>query len=156
MSAARRLSAFLAQHNQTVPVSLNWVFDEYDVSRLDLSPHVLGVGHFDSALGVKAIAINRNAHPYTQRMALAHEVGHDILRHPDRLYTLRVGGDWFVTRAERQAQYLAAALLLPFDRLLDELSRGLSIGYLEDVFEVDHRLIEFRLDLAECGKHNIM
>lgn len=152
MPIAARLGVLASKHRSvSVPVSLDWVYDQYTVKMLDLSPAILGVAHFNRARGIKGIGLNKNQHRYTQRMTLAHEVAHDVLEHPDRFFTCRLG-DWWRARIELEAQWAASIVLVPFNRLFEAMMDGADIRDLEDLFEVDRRLIEIRGSLSDVVK----
>ena len=69
----------------------------------------------------KVMVINSQLPTEYQRMAVAHEMAHDILGHAGPLFTAQIHRgdfhDWMWDRCEREATVAAARILIPLDRL---------------------------------------
>jgi Zn-dependent peptidase ImmA (M78 family) len=99
-----------------LPVDLSPVLERFDIRRHNLTPVTMGF----TLVRPKQIhmGINRNLDLGWQRMALAHEAGHIIANQPHQLFVCRTG-DWSKDRDEREAQLIAACLLVPLHVIED-------------------------------------
>lgn len=129
----------------SAPVDLQPIADLYDIQHLPLSATTMGAAFVNEVGGV--IGVNASLHPYEQRMVIAHEFSHILLRHPNSLFLCRLN-DWWYYHLEMEAQRAAAAILLPAGQLATMALEGASEEELQDAFRVPADLIRLRLKMA--------
>jgi Zn-dependent peptidase ImmA (M78 family) len=150
MFGTARLAGFVSRHKlhaKDIPISLTSLSDIYDIRYVPLSPGVLGFGFF--ARGLRIVGVNADQPLYVQRMALAHEVSHHILRHPNSMFLCRADS-WQYNHLELRAQHAASAMLIPFSRLMCYLTSGATISEMAEAFQVPEELVRIRCHLADC------
>lgn len=142
-AAARSLIRRFRLH-QTIPVSLARLLDRFTVRRHDLTDRTLGftiVRPPDIHIGINASL----PHEW-QRQTEAHELGHILAGHPNGIYMCKIN-KWLRDELEREAQELAAYLLVPLPNI-EESYRGLTVAELATVLEVPPGLVGLRQTLA--------
>ena len=101
----------------------------------------------------KHLVILNSAHAETrQRNSLSHELAHVILNHrPGRTATSGEGylfSDRYDAEQEKEADWLAGALLVPRDGLLKVYRRNRSSMAIARNFEVSKKLVDWRLRMT--------
>lgn len=132
------------------------------VSEHDLGPNVSGVLYIDKGKGV--IGYSKHESEVRRRFTIAHEIGHFILHRLDNeLFVDKMEfkalyrddksstGD---IKQEREANAFAAALLMPKERVIEELNKmifdladekGDAIKKLSDTFKVSSQAMMYRI-----------
>ncbi|MDQ6693790.1 MAG: ImmA/IrrE family metallo-endopeptidase [Chloroflexota bacterium] len=100
-----------------MPVDIGPLLERFSVSKLNFTPTTLGMALVRPKQ--MYIGINKNLEPTWQRMALAHEAGHIIANQPHSLFVCKTS-DWAKERDEREAQIIAACLLVPLKVIKDD------------------------------------
>jgi Zn-dependent peptidase ImmA (M78 family) len=94
------------------------------------------------------IWINAYHSPRRRRWTIGHELGHIALNHQGIVFLFNGGCE--APHQTRSANRFSAELLMPEDLVLRERSMaveaGLSVGDLADIFLVDKRVAELRLE----------
>lgn len=108
-------------------------------------------GVFFKKDGKLFIGVNESDSEYRQRFTIAHEIGHCILHptellHYDRQEIVHFRAKNLATPAEVEANYFAAELLMPEERILICVNNGIrSISELANRFKVSEEAMEYRL-----------
>ncbi len=102
--------------------------------------------------GVTAIVVNPSHSRGRQSSTLMHELAHVILKHvPARVDVSSTGmlllSD-YSDDAEAEADWLAAAMLLPRDVLIARCRRGDTISVIADAFGTSEQLCEWRVRMT--------
>jgi Zn-dependent peptidase ImmA (M78 family) len=126
----------------TAPVDLAPIRDLYTVQFVSLSSHTLGCAYIGDP--ESAIIVNSNLNPYQQRMVLAHEASHILLRHPASFHLCQLA-EWLYVRYEQVAQQGAARILISRSRLADLAVKGATVQEMSWYFQAPEVLIEMRL-----------
>lgn len=101
---------------------------------------------FLSPSGVYLIVVNGSSSYVRQRYTLAHEIAHLILNH-------KMGFFSFNTKQERQANRLAAEILMPEENFIQEVNKGRTVAELCRIFQVSKQAVIVRIgDLEKQGK----
>jgi transcriptional regulator with XRE-family HTH domain len=126
---------------------IHWNFD--DIAGLLLEHHSGAV-----------IGVNLRLERTRQRLTLAHELGHHLLRHADDVYLDLTGDlspnvtgghpgyDW---GAEQAATQFAANLLMPSRMVRREAAEHVGVGALAEVFDVNPTVMAIRLATLGLG-----
>jgi transcriptional regulator with XRE-family HTH domain len=106
------------------------------------------------------IGVNLRHKRTRQRLTLAHELGHHLLRHTDDVY-LDLSGDLspnvtgghpgYDWGAEQAATQFAASLLMPSGMVRREAARHVGVGALAHVFDVNPTVMAIRLATLGLG-----
>lgn len=91
-----------------------------------------------------SIVIRRDLSPVEKREMLAHALGHHLM-HAGNHFAMQKRVYSFGNYHEKQADVFAACLLVPEDRLEDQLRKKLPIHELAEHFRVTENLIRLRL-----------
>lgn len=147
MTHPKAISSFIRRHklHQTIPVDLRVIQDLYDVSYLPLSNVTLGFAF--ATKSVNYIGVNRQLHPFGQRMVISHEFAHHVLMHVNSFVLCQMGS-WWYDHIELEAQRAASAILVPEKPLLAMARQGYSLREMQDLFEVPAELVQLRLRMA--------
>ncbi len=102
--------------------------------------------------GVTAIIVNPSHSRGRQCSTLAHELSHVILKHVPAQVEVSSTGMLLLSdysdEAEAEADWLAAAMLLPRDVLMDRRRRGDTISAIADAFGTSDQLCEWRVRMT--------
>ena len=102
--------------------------------------------------GVTAIIVNPSHSRGRQSSTLMHELAHVILKHVPVRVDLSTTGMLLLSDysedAEAEADWLAAAMLLPRDVLIHHRRRGETINEIATAFGTSDRLCEWRLRMT--------
>lgn len=147
MAALDLVGAFIREHglHGSAPVDLGALYDLYEVRLLPLSPATMGAAFANEAGG--CIGINASLSDWEQRMVLAHEASHLILRHPNSLFLCQMN-DWYYYKLEMEAQRAAALMLLCTHKLLEMALESATLAEMAAAFRVPPELVELRLKMA--------
>lgn len=113
-------------------------------------PHVKGVVQYENDEGKPEpkIFINKSLPPEGKTFTLAHELGHYFL-HPNknklRIDTFDYSQNTQDSLEESEANYFAATLLVPREKLLKVLSVTHDLGIIANYFGVSKPVIETRM-----------
>jgi Zn-dependent peptidase ImmA (M78 family) len=101
---------------------------------------------------VTGIVINPSHASVRQASTLMHELAHFILKHVPARVDVSLSGLLLLSEysedAEAEADWLAAALLLPRDSLMKHRRRGDSVGQIATTFGTSEQLCEWRLRMT--------
>jgi Zn-dependent peptidase ImmA (M78 family) len=127
-----------------VPVDLSPITEKFDLRKYNFTPMTMGF----ALVRPKQIYIgtNQNLDPGWQRLALAHEAAHVIANHQPRLFVCKTG-DWSKEHDEREAQLIAAYLLVPH-RVVEENYRVGVAPQLARALKVPPDLVDLRWSFA--------
>jgi len=131
--------------HKSAPVDLGPLYDLYEVRILPFSPAILGMAYANGDVG--GIGINASLSDWEQRMVLAHEASHLILRHPNSLFLCQMN-DWYYYKLEMEAQRAAALMLLCTHKLLEMALESATLQEMAAAFRVPPELVELRLKMA--------
>ncbi len=138
---------FLIQRHRLhtrLPVELGPLLDRFDIRKHNFTPMTLG---FALVRPLQMhIGINRNLDAAWQRLAVAHEIAHIIANQPHQLYVCKTG-DWSKDRDEREAQLIAACLLVPL-KVVEENYRVGVAPQLGKALKVPADLVDLRWSFA--------
>jgi Zn-dependent peptidase ImmA (M78 family) len=144
--AQKRARQILRKYNlSTAPTDLNKILEgeKLTVDKWSFIGRVKEIYLGDS------IGIERNAEPKKQRELIAHALCHHFLHAGNHFYFET--RDQFTTfKQEHEAQCFAAELLMPkhlFNRLKHARQENI-----EDYFDVEEDLIQFRFNLSKKGE----
>lgn len=98
-------------------------------------------GFFRKALGKKFIVINSLLDEYSQRIVIAHELGHAILHSTANIYFIREQTLFPIGKYEVQANKFAAELLINDDDIIEEYT----IPQMACYFGVPEQLVKYKL-----------
>lgn len=127
-----------------VPVDLGPLLDRFDIAKHNFTPMTLG---FALVRPTQVhVGINKNLDFSWQRMALAHEAAHIIANQQRQFYVCKTG-DWSKDRDEREAQLIAACLLVPL-RVVEESYRVGAAPQLGKALKVPADLVDLRWSFA--------
>jgi Zn-dependent peptidase ImmA (M78 family) len=102
--------------------------------------------------GVTAIVINPSHSRGRQSSTLMHELAHVLLKHVPARVDVSAGGMLLLSDysedAEAEADWLAAAMLLPRDALVQARRRGDSVADIAAAFGTSEQLCEWRLRMT--------
>jgi len=126
-------------HDQ-LPVRLDKILDSFTLRRHNFTPTTLGFAVVRPRMVY--IGINQNLNSSYQRLAEAHETGHIIAYHPHKLYTCKVE-EWYKDEIEREAQVIAAYLLIP-QGAVETYYQEFTTAELAELLQVPGRLIDLR------------
>lgn len=138
---------FLIQRHRLhtrLPVDISPLLERFDVRKHNFTPMTLG---FALVRPLQMhIGINRSLDPSWQRLAVAHELAHIIANQPHQLYVCKTG-DWSKDRDEREAQLIAACLLVPLKVIEDNYRIG-AAPQLGKALKVPPNLVDLRWSFA--------
>ncbi|WP_213996441.1 ImmA/IrrE family metallo-endopeptidase [Tepidanaerobacter syntrophicus] len=100
-------------------------------------------GFFIKTLRNKFIIVNSTLDEESQRIILAHELGHALLHYNEPISIIREYTFFPIGPFEREANKFAAELLIPDD----ELRLDLSISEMSQLFGLPEELIKYKLNL---------
>ncbi len=139
--------AIAKHHLDSAPVSVQWIRDSFDVRFLPILPDARGIAF--RYRRHRVIVVDESLHPYEQRAVLGHEAAHFLLGHLTQGSMLACH---YVARLalahERDAEWAASLMLVPFDFLVSRLRRGYSCEAIAAECEVPVGLVRMRLDPA--------
>jgi Zn-dependent peptidase ImmA (M78 family) len=102
--------------------------------------------------GMTAIVINPSHSRGRQSSTLMHELAHVLLKHVPARVDVSAGGMLLLSDysedAEAEADWLAAAMLLPRDALVQARRRGDSVADIAAAFGTSEQLCEWRLRMT--------
>ncbi len=127
-----------------LPVDLSPILEKFEIRKYNFTPMTLGF----ALVRPKQIYIgtNQNLDPRGQRMAQAHEAAHVIANQPHGLFVCKTS-DWSKEHDERQAQLMAAYLLVP-RKVVEENYRVGIAPQLAVALKVPHSLVDLRWSFA--------
>ncbi len=127
-----------------IPVDLGPILDRFDIRKHNFTPMTLG---FALVRPMQMyIGINKNLDPSWQRMSLAHEAAHIIANQPHQLFVCKTN-DWSREREEREAQLIAACLLVPL-KIVEENYRVDVSPQIARALKVPTPLVDLRWSFA--------
>lgn len=127
-----------------VPVDLSPILERFEICRHNFTPMTMGFTLVRPKL--IHIGISKNLDAPWQRMALAHEAGHIIANQPHQLFVCKTG-DWSRDKDEREAQLIAACLLVPV-RIIEESYQVGAAPQLGKILKVPPSLVDLRWSFA--------
>jgi Zn-dependent peptidase ImmA (M78 family) len=127
-----------------LPVELGPILERFDIRKHNFTPITMGFAlvrpkHIH-------IGINQNLDPSWQRMAQAHEAAHIIANQPHALFVCKTS-DWSRDRDEREAQLVAACLLVPLKVVTESYRPGVATQ-LGKALKVPSDLVDLRWSFA--------
>lgn len=127
-----------------LPVELGPLMERFDLRKHNFTPMTMGY----ALVRPKQIyiGINQNLDLSWQRMAMAHEAAHIIANQQQRLFVCK-SGEWSKERDEREAQLVAACLLVPL-KVIAESYRVGSAPQLARALKVPPDLVDLRWSFA--------
>lgn len=127
-----------------LPVDLSPILDKFEANKFNFTPMTLGF----ALVRPKHIylGINKNLDPVWQRMAQAHEAAHVIANQQQRLFVCKTS-DWSRDSDEREAQLIAAYLLVP-RKVVEENYRVGVAPQLAQALKVPSDLVDLRWSFA--------
>lgn len=127
-----------------VPVDLSPILERFEVKRHNFTPMTMGF----VLVRPKQIhiGISKNLDAAWHRMALAHEAAHIIANQPHQLFVCKTG-DWSRENDEREAQLIAACLLVPL-KVIEDRYRVDVAPYLGRQLKVPADLVDLRWSFA--------
>ncbi|MBF6612959.1 MAG: ImmA/IrrE family metallo-endopeptidase [Chloroflexi bacterium] len=136
----------IARHrlHSRFPVDLGPLLDRFDVRKHNFTPMTMGFTMIRPA-GMH-MGINKNLDLSWQRMAVAHELAHVIANQPHQLFVCKTS-DWSRERDEREAQLIAACLLVPLKVVKDNYRVGVA-PQLGKALKVPSDLVDLRWSFA--------
>jgi len=111
----------------------------------EYSPHTKG--YYLKTLRNKFIVVNSTLDEYSQRIVLAHELGHAILHSSEQIYFIREYTLFPIGPYECEANKFAAELLIDDDEF-KEISYE-PISYIASVLGVNEELVEYKVKFNE-------
>ncbi|GEM_PF-1515652 len=140
------LDYFIHRHrlHTRVPVDLSPILERFEIHKHNFTPMTMGF----TLIRAKQmhIGINKNLDPTWQRMALAHEAAHVIANQPHQLFVCKTR-DWSRHRDEREAQLIAACLLVPL-RVIEESYKVGAAPQIGKMLKVPPDLVDLRWSFA--------
>ncbi len=127
-----------------LPVDLGPLMDRFDIRKQNFTPMTLGFALIRPKQ--MHIGINKNLDPSWQRMALAHEAAHIIANQPHQLFVCKTS-DWSKERDEREAQLIAACLLVPLGVIQYNYRVG-AAAHIARAIKVPPDLVDLRWSFA--------
>jgi Zn-dependent peptidase ImmA (M78 family) len=130
-------------HNR-LPVELGPLLERFEVSKHPFTPMTLGY----ALVRPKQIYLgfNQNLTLPWQRMALAHEAAHVIANQQHHLFVCKTN-DWSKDHDEREAQLVAACLLVPL-RVVEETYTVENSPQIARTLKVPSNLVDLRWSFA--------
>jgi Zn-dependent peptidase ImmA (M78 family) len=130
-------------HTRT-PVDLSPILERFEIHKYNFTPITLGF----ALVRPKQIylGINQNIDLSWQRMAQAHEAAHIIANQPHPLFVCKTN-DWSKDHDEREAQLIAAYLLVP-QRAIEENYKVGAAPQLARALKVPPDLVDLRWSFA--------
>lgn len=120
----------IRKHQRQAPVRLSQLAKDLDVDIkvTDMGDDISGSLHFDQNIGRWKISVNRRHTKERQRFTIAHELAHLFL-HTDEIGTGILEDDMFyrsrlTNKMEREANQMAADILMPWARIRDLTKQG--------------------------------
>ncbi len=130
-------------HSRT-PVDLSPILERFEINKYNFTPITLGFALVRPKQ--MYLGINQNMDQSWQRMALAHEAAHIIANQPSQLFVCKTN-DWSKDHDEREAQLIAAYLLVP-QRVIEENYKVGAAPQLAKSLKVPADLIDLRWSFA--------
>ena len=127
-----------------LPVDLGPLLDRFDIRKHNFTPMTMGFALVRSR-GIH-IGVNSNLDVSWQRMAMAHEAAHVIANQPGRIFVCRTS-DWSKDALEREAQLIAACLLIPTKVVAENYQVG-AAATLGKALKVPPDLVDLRWSFA--------
>ena len=127
-----------------LPVELGPLLDRFEIRKHNFTPMTMGFAFVRPKS--MHIGINKNLKIDEQRMAIAHEAAHIIANQEGQLFVCRTS-DWSRDRDEREAQLIAACLLIPLRVVAENYYPG-AAPQLARALKVPADLIELRWSFA--------
>jgi len=127
-----------------IPVDLGPLLDRFDIKKHNFTPMTMGFA-LVRPKGMH-IGINKNLDSSWQRMAVAHEAAHIIANQPHQIYVCKTS-DWSKERDEREAQLIAACLLVPLRVVAENYRVGVA-NQLARALKVPSDLVDLRWSFA--------
>lgn len=97
------------------------------------------------------LVVNSLHAPTRQRFTIAHELGHYLLHHREKIQPRRQQGFFQSQIHELEANAFAAALLMPKPEVIRAVRRGWPIGRMTQHFMVSRRALEIRIERLGLG-----
>ena len=127
-----------------IPVELGPLLDRFDIKKHNFTPMTMGFA-LVRPKGMH-IGINKNLDSSWQRMAVAHEAAHIIANQAHQIYVCKTS-DWSKERDEREAQLIAACLLVPLRVVAENYRVGVA-NQLARALKVPSDLVDLRWSFA--------
>lgn len=127
-----------------MPVELGPLLDRFDIRRHNFTPMTMGFA-IVRPKGIH-IGINKNLDVASQRMAIAHEAAHIIANQPRQIFVCKTS-DWSKDQDEREAQLIAACLLVPLRVVAENYRVGVA-NQLGRALKVPADLVDLRWSFA--------
>jgi Zn-dependent peptidase ImmA (M78 family) len=127
-----------------IPVELGPLLDRFDIKKHNFTPMTMGFA-LVRPKGMH-IGINKNLDSSWQRMAIAHEAAHIIANQSHQIYVCKTS-DWSKERDEREAQLIAACLLVPLRVVAENYRVGVA-NQLARALKVPSDLVDLRWSFA--------
>ena len=128
-----------------LPVELGPIIERFDIRRHNFTPMTMGFA-LVRPKGIH-IGINKNLDVANQRMALAHEAAHIIANPSHQQIFVCKTSDWSKEQDEREAQLIAACLLVPLKIVAENYRVGVA-GQLAKTLKVPADLVDLRWSFA--------
>ncbi len=106
------------------------------------SPHTKG--YYIKILNNKFIVVNSTLDEYSQRIVLAHELGHAVLHSSEPICFIREYTLFPIGIYEREANKFAADLLIDNDVIKEMILEP--ICYIANVLQVNEELVEYKIN----------
>jgi Zn-dependent peptidase ImmA (M78 family) len=127
-----------------LPVELGPLLDRFDIRKHNFTPMTMGFA-LVRPKGMH-IGINKNLDGAWQRMAVAHEAAHIIANQPGQIFVCK-SSDWSKEQEEREAQLIAACLLVPLKVVAENYRVGVA-NQLAKALKVPPDLVDLRWSFA--------
>lgn len=127
-----------------LPVELGPLLDRFEVRKHNFTPMTMGFA-LVRPKGMY-IGVNKNMDAAWQRMAMAHEAAHIIANQPHQLFVCKTS-DWSKEGEEREAQLIAACLLVPLKIVAENYRVGVA-SQLAKALKVPPALVDLRWSFA--------
>ena len=127
-----------------LPVDIGVLLERFDIRKHNFTPMTMGF----AVVRPKQLhmGINKNLDAAWQRMAMAHQAAHVIANQPHQLYVCKTG-DWSRDRDEREAQLVAACLLVPL-KVIEESYKVGAAPQIGKALKVPPDLVDLRWSFA--------
>jgi Zn-dependent peptidase ImmA (M78 family) len=127
-----------------MPVDISPLLERFDIRKHNFTPMTMGY----TLVRPKQIhiGINKNLDLSWQRMAQAHEAAHIIANQPQPLFVCKTN-DWSRDGDEREAQLIAACLLVPLRVVAENYRVGIAPD-LAKALKVPADLVDLRWSFA--------
>lgn len=151
LSLTDRLDPFALASHLAIPVHtvedlLRFAENSALVRRL-LGKHRDSFSAMTLFMGYRRIIIHNETHAQTRQASnIAHEIAHCLLEHPPAKLVGRDGCRYWHSQFEKEANWLAGALLVPREGALSLRQAGVSLQGLSIRYGVSHDLVRWRIN----------